>query len=160
MGMSNNKSVVIVFWKKRRDMSNVFVFLPELSVIGLTVIRIGIGVLFIGHGYLKIKHGVGEWQWLGEQMAHLGIRFTPVFWGICAMLSEFGGGICLTIGLGTRIAACFMAFVMFVAIVHHIKKGDSYGYISFPLSQLVIFVGLIIAGSGPFSLDQYLRLLN
>jgi putative oxidoreductase len=129
---------------------------PELIIIGLTIIRIGIGILFIGHGFLKLIRGKPEWQWTGEQMANLGITFAPIFWGICAMLSEFVGGICLTLGLATRLATPFMSFVMLVAIVHHIKKGDSYGYISFPLSQMIIFIGLCIAGSGPFSLDYYL----
>lgn len=133
-----------------------FTISPALNQLALTVIRIGIGALFIGHGYLKLTRGASELQWTGEQMANLGITFAPMFWGICAMLAELVGGICLTLGFGTRIAACFMSFVMFVAIIHHIQKGDSYGYISFPLSQLVVFVGLIIAGSGIYSLDYYL----
>ncbi len=130
--------------------------IPELINLGLAIIRIGIGLLFIGHGYLKLMKGPSEWRWLGEQMGNLGIKFSPVFWGICAMMSELLGGICLVLGLGTRIAAAFMAFTMFVAVVYHVKKGDSYGYISFPLSQLVIFIGLIITGSGIFSLDYFL----
>lgn len=129
---------------------------PELNAIGLTIIRMGIGMLFIGHGYLKLIRGVPEWKWTGEQMGNLGIKFVPIFWGICAMLSEGVGGMCLTLGLGTRIAASFMSFVMFVAITYHLKNGDSYGYISFPLSQLVIFISLIITGSGIYSLDYYL----
>ena len=137
-------------------MEFITVLSPDLNRVALAILRIGIGILFIGHGYLKIKRGIPELVWTGEQMANLGITFAPLFWGICAMMSEFGGGICLTIGLGTRIAACFMSFVMFVAIVYHVKKGDSYGYISFPLSQLIIFISLIIAGSGPFSLDYLL----
>ncbi|MEX0940844.1 MAG: DoxX family protein [Candidatus Babeliales bacterium] len=128
---------------------------PQLNAIALTMLRIGIGILFIGHGFLKIKRGIPELVWTGEQMRNLGITFVPLFWGICAMLSEFLGGICLTLGLGTRIAACFMSFTMLVAIIHHIAKGDSYGYISFPLSQLIIFISLVIAGSGIFSLDNY-----
>jgi putative oxidoreductase len=127
-----------------------------LNSIALTIIRSGIGILFIGHGFLKIKRGKPELIWTGEQMANLGITFAPLFWGICAMLSEFVGGICLTLGFATRIAAAFMTFTMFVAIVHHIKKGDSYGYISFPLSQMIIFIALLIAGSGRYSLDYWL----
>lgn len=119
----------------------------------LTVIRIGTGILFIGHGFLKLKGGYNEWLWAGQQMAHLGITFAPVFWGLCAMMAELGGGICLVLGLWTRIAAAFLAFTMLVAVIYHINKGDSYGYISFPLSQMIIFIGLIIAGSGPHSLD-------
>ena len=126
---------------------------PYVQEIGLTIIRIGMGLLFIGHGSLKIMRGTSELRWTGEQMANLGITFFPLFWGICAMLSEFVGGICLTLGLGTRIAAAFMAFTMLVAVIHHIVKGDSYGYISFPLSQMIVFLGLLFAGSGMFSLD-------
>lgn len=118
----------------------------ELHLVALVVLRIGIGILFIGHGYKKIRGGVPEFRWLGEQMGNLGIHFAPVFWGICAMLSEFVGGILLTVGFGVRLATPFMAFVMVVATVYHMKKGDSYGYISFPLSQLLIFICLFIAG--------------
>lgn len=128
---------------------------PQYYDIGLTVIRMGIGILFIGHGYLKIARGKAELLWTGQQMANFGITFAPLFWGILAMLSELLGGISLTLGLGTRIAAFFMSCVMIVAIRYHIKNGDSYGYISFPLSQLVIFIGLFITGSGVYSLDYY-----
>ncbi|MCL4360992.1 DoxX family protein [Candidatus Dependentiae bacterium] len=132
-----------------------FLISYELNDIGLAVIRIGTGLLFIGHGYLKLINGVPEWKWTGKQMTNLGINFAPIFWGVSAMLSELLGGISLTLGLGTRIAAAFMSFVMFVAVIHHIKKGDGYGYISFPLSHLIVFIGLIITGSGMFSLDYY-----
>lgn len=128
----------------------------ELNSIALAFIRIGIGVLFIGHGSLKIIRGMPELRWTGEQMVNLGIHFAPLFWGICAMLSELLGGICLLLGFSTRIAACFMSFVMVVAIIYHVKNGDSYGYISFPLSQLIIFIAFIIAGAGIYSLDHYL----
>lgn len=110
----------------------IFSHTPQLYDIGLTVIRSGIGILFIGHGYLKIARGKKELLWTGEQMANFGITFAPLFWGILAMLSELLGGISLTLGLGTRIAALFMSCVMIVAIRYHIKNGDSYGYISFP----------------------------
>ncbi len=129
---------------------------PQSIEFGLTVLRVGIGILFIGHGCPKLIGGTSEWLWLGQQMSNLGITFAPLFWGFCAAFSECVGGICLILGLGTRVAASFMAFTMFVAVVHHIIKGDSYGYITFPLSQMIIFITLIIAGSGKFSLDYYL----
>ena len=128
---------------------------PELTQLGLAIIRVGVGILFIGHGSLKIYRGVGELTWTGEQMANLGIRFAPLFWGICAMLSEFLGGISLTLGLATRLTTPFMSFTMLVAIIYHLKKGDPYGYYSFPMSQLAVFVGIFFAGSGIYSLDHY-----
>lgn len=137
-------------------MNYLFLSTAQLTMIALTVIRMGLGFLFIVHGYRKLMGGVPEFIWTGEQMKNVGITFAPLFWGICAMLSEFLGGICLTLGLFTRIAAFFMSFVMFVAVVHHIKKGDSYGYISFPLSQMIVFIGLFIAGGGRLSFDYYI----
>jgi putative oxidoreductase len=128
---------------------------PQLTSIGLTILRISIGLLFIGHGYLKLSGGIPELLWTGEQMKHLGITFAPLFWGISAMLSELLGGIGLTLGLGTRIAALLLSFTMLVAIIYHISNGDSYGYYSFPMSQLAIFVALFVAGGGYYSLDHY-----
>ncbi len=124
--------------------------------VGLTIIRIGIGLIFVKHGFKKVLGGYEEWLWTGQQMQYFGIYFFPLFWGICAVLVEFVGGIMLTLGLGTRVAAVFMAFTMFVAMIMHISKGDSWGYISFPLSQMVVFIGLFFAGSGPYSVDARL----
>lgn len=127
-----------------------------MQAVGIAIIRVGVGALFIGHGYLKLSRGPGEWLWTGQQMANLGITFFPMFWGLCAVAAELLGGICLTLGLATRFAAAFMAFTMFVAVVHHIKKGDSYGYTSFPLSQMFVFLGFVVMGSGKYSLDYFL----
>lgn len=124
--------------------------------IGLFVIRTGIGLIFIRHGFPKLLKGTDEWQWLGSQMANLGITFAPVMWGFVASCTEFFGGISLTLGLGTRLATPFMAFAMFVAVIMHVKKGDPWGYISHPLALMVVFIGLMIAGSGKYSLDYYL----
>lgn len=127
-----------------------------LAFWGLTIIRVGIGLIFAGHGYLKLKGGKNTWMWLGEQMSNLGITFLPLWWGIAAMSIELMGGSFLVIGLYTRLVSFFLAGVMVVALIHHLKKGDNFQYSSFPLSQLVIFIGLLIAGSGPFSLDYLL----
>ena len=123
---------------------------------GLFVIRVCIGLIFIRHGFPKIT-STGEWHWLGSQMTNLGVTFAPMFWGFAAASAEFFGGIALTLGFCTRIACMFMGFGMFVAVVHHTKKGDPWGYISHPLALMMVFIGLLIAGSGKLSLDYYLR---
>lgn len=136
-------------------MKFIFPHSPELNELALTVIRIGVGALFIGHGALKFIRGKEELLWTGQQMAHLGITFAPLFWGLCAALAELFGGLFLTLGLFTRIAAFFLSFTMLVAIIYHLKNGDSYGYVSFPLSQLAVFIGFMIAGASRYSLDKY-----
>lgn len=125
--------------------------------LGLFIIRVGIGLIFIRHGYPKIIAGTGEWKWLGAQMKSISIYFLPVMWGFAAACAEFFGGIALTLGLGTRIACVFMSFGMFIAFMHHLKKGDPWGYMSHPLALMVVLIGLLVAGSGKFSLDYYLR---
>lgn len=113
----------------------------------LAFIRIGIGLLYIVHGSLKLFHGPAEWLWLGNQMKNLGITWWPLLWGLAATLAEFGGGILLTLGLYTRIAAFFMACTMVVAVIYHIANKDPWSSVSFPLSMLIVFIGFICAGS-------------
>ena len=124
--------------------------------VGLLIIRLGLGCLFLRHGLPKILNGTQEWLWLGSKMSNMGINIFPLFWGLCAALTEFFGGISLIFGLGTRIACFFMSFVMFVALIHHLKKGDSFGYYSHPFALMFVFIGLMIAGAGKYSLDNYL----
>ena len=127
-----------------------------LKNLGLAFIRIGLGIIFIRHGFPKIFKGPAEWQWLGQQMSYLGITFFPLFWGFMAACAEFFGGIALVVGLGTRPFALLLAFVMLVATLMHLGKGDPWGYISFPLSLFVVFIGLAIAGGGLFAVDNWL----
>lgn len=128
----------------------------DLQAHALLFARVFMGLLFIKHGYLKIVGGMPEWIWTGEQMKNLGITFWPLFWGLAATFAEFGGGIMLVLGFGTRIAAALLIFTMFVAVIHHICNNDPWGYISFPLSQMVIFIAFFIAGGGLYSLDNYI----
>jgi putative oxidoreductase len=119
---------------------------------GLLILRVGIGIIFVFHGFPKIIGGVEKWVWLGSNIQHFGINFIPAFWGFAAACSEFFGGICLTIGFYTRIAAFFMACVMIVALVMHLKKGDDFTTYSHPLSMLIVFVSLMCMGGGRWSL--------
>ena len=107
------------------------------------------------HGFPKIMAGPQRWLWLGSQMHNLGITFGAVFWGFAAACSEFFGGICLLLGLATRIAALFMAGVMLVALVFHLSKGDLFGGYVHALSLFVVVMGLVITGGGQYSLDSY-----
>lgn len=120
--------------------------------IGHFILRVGIGILFILHGYPKISGGVEKWLWLGSQMQYFGITFAPVFWGFMAACAEFFGGICLTLGLYTRIVAIFPACVMIVALVMHLNKGDDFNTFSHPLSYLLILISLMFMGGGMWSL--------
>jgi putative oxidoreductase len=130
---------------------------PFLKEVGFAIIRVGIGSIFIRHGIEKLMQGPQTWQWLGSQMAIIGISFFPTFWGLCAASAEFIGGCALVLGLATRLASAFLVIVMAIALAYHINKGDSFQIFSHALAMLVIFIGLMISGGGRFSADWFLR---
>lgn len=123
---------------------------------GLFIIRVGLGLIFMKHGFPKLMGGSESWQWLGSQMSYVGITFAPQFWGFLAAAAEFFGGICLVVGYRTQLASFFLACVMFVATVMHYSIGDQFGVLAQPLSLLVVFIGLMIAGGGMYTLERYI----
>jgi putative oxidoreductase len=132
-------------------------FLRKNSDLGILFLRLGIGLGFILiHGWPKISGGPDFWVKLGGAMGNLGIHFAPVFWGFMSALSEFGGGILITLGLFTRAAAFFMAFNMMVAVSQHLKMLDPWNKIIFPIDLLAVFLCLVFIGAGKYSIDNFL----
>jgi putative oxidoreductase len=124
--------------------------------IGNLVLRIAVGLLFVNAGWGKITNP-DMWPQLGSSMGNLGISFAPSFWGFMAAISEFGGGICLILGLLVRPASTFMAFTMLVALTVVWPQGpmtqEAMGKAMPALLCLIIFVSLMLTGPGKCSLD-------
>lgn len=135
-----------------------FILLSSKSSLelGLLFIRMGIGLIFVVHGFLKLTGGPEKWIWLGQQLAPFGITFLPVVWGFIAANTEFLGGLCLIFGLATRLATLFIACVMIVALVYHLKNGDSWTVYSYALAMLIVMIGLLLSGPSRYSLDEYI----
>ncbi len=125
--------------------------------LGISVIRIGVGLVFMRFGGEKLMGGPALWHTLGCMAHYVGINFLPTMWGFLAACAEFFGGIALVIGFGTRAAALAIACVMVGAISMHLGTGDSWVHVSLPLSLLFVMIGLMIAGGGNFSVDQYIH---
>lgn len=122
---------------------------------GLLLARLGVGLMFFCvHGLPKIKAGPATWEKVGGAMAHLGVGFTPVFWGFMAAASECFGGLFLALGLLTRPAAAFMAFSMFVASVMHLTSGQGMEAASHAIENFFMLAAFVLMGAGRFSLDQ------
>jgi len=121
---------------------------------GLLILRIGMGVMFILHGWPKIQGGPALWEKVGMATGNFGISFAPVVFGFLAALSEFGGGICLVLGLYTRVAAFFMFITMVVAATMHLKSGDGLQKASHAIEVASVFFGLIFIGAGKYSIDH------
>lgn len=124
--------------------------------LGWFILRFGYGIMFIWHGAPKIFGGPEKWEQLGGSMEMLGIGFGYTVWGFLAGLAEFGGGICLILGLFTRPAAALLLATMLVAATRHIMNDDGFVAISHPIEAAVVFLAILIAGAGQMSLDARL----
>lgn len=119
----------------------------------LLLLRLGIGFSFVFiHGWPKLMGGVPKWEKLGANMSNVGISWMPVFWGFMAMFAEFFGGMFLLLGIFVRPAAALLLITMGVAIMAHVKDGDTYK----DMAEIFIVCGgalcLLIMGAGNLSL--------
>jgi putative oxidoreductase len=98
----------------------------------------------------------------------------PALFAWAAALAEFLGGLCVALGLGTRVAAAFAASTMFVAafVRHHALQHllvavgvmnaseetlRSWGNPELALVYLLAFATLGLTGGKRFSLERLLR---
>jgi putative oxidoreductase len=138
--------------------------------LGLLLLRLaGLG-LALAHGWGKLERfATGQGGRFVEGVAKLGFP-QPELFGWAAALSEFAGGILVTLGLGTRVAACFAAFTMGVAaFVRHrahehllVVLGarsatpetlEAWGDPEGALLYLAAFLAIALLGPGRFALD-------
>lgn len=124
--------------------------------LGLLLLRVGLGVMFMLHGYPKLVGGPAAWVGVGGVMGTVGLGFAPAFWGLLAALAEFGGGLLLGLGLGFRLACFGLLVTMAMATVMHLSKGEDFSAYSHALESAFVFLGLLLAGPGRYSLDERL----
>jgi putative oxidoreductase len=145
-----------------------------VSDLGLLLLRLtGLGMA-LAHGLGKIvalASGRGDGFIAGVES--LGFPL-PALFAWAAALAEFLGGLGVALGLGTRVAAAFAAFTMFVAafLRHHALQHllvvlgaldaseetvRSWGNPELALVYLLAFATLTLTGGGRFSLERRLR---
>ena len=130
---------------------------PRTIQISLLFLPLGLRALTILSGYPKFMSGMEGWHGLGVTfMAPLGITFLPTLWGFLGAITEFIGGIMLTIGFGTRLAAAANILMMIIATAWHVNKGDSFNVYSLPLTLIVVFCAYMLMGSGIVSVDAHI----
>ncbi len=122
------------------------------AVVGWTLVRVTFGVMLsLAHGLPKATGDMGRFA---GSVASLGFPF-PTFFAWCATLSELVGGLLIAVGLLTRPAAALAGFTMLVATMRH--RPDPFSMMEKPLLFLAVFVAIMVAGAGPWSLDARLR---
>lgn len=129
--------------------------LSELEWIPILLVRLSVGLLFFESGRGKLFFKLQE---LGEYFVQLGIPLPHLNAFVTASI-EFFGGICLILGLATRVVSVPLAFIMFVAIltaqIKNVKTLGDFLYLPEVL-MLVIFVWLVFSGPGRASIDHFL----
>ena len=121
---------------------------------GLAVIRIVTGIVFFMHGWQKVtEFGIAGFAGF---LSQLGIPGASVA-AVVVIVVELLGGLALILGLGTRWITIPLAIDMLVALVTvHLSAGffvQNGGY-ELVLLLLAASIGLMLAGSGAFALDN------
>jgi len=124
-----------------------------LRPVALTALRIVTGFLFFQHGYPKLFGSLP-----GSAEESNVTEFLSVFWW-SGILETFGG-LLILLGLFTRPVAFLVAGEMAVAYFwRHLPRGFWPGDNGGELAALYcfVFLYLVAAGGGPWSLDARLR---
>ena len=118
--------------------------------LGLIVLRIVVGALYIVHGWQKLIAGGGGTAFAGG-LAHMG--FTPgVVWAWIVTVVEFGGGICLVLGVLVRPAAVLILIEMLVAIAKvNARRGFYWTQGGWEMPALLVLLVAILAATAPGS---------
>jgi putative oxidoreductase len=125
--------------------------------IGLVVIRVGLGAMFMFHGLPKLLGGPEMWAKVGSAIGNFGISFYPAFWGFMSGVAEFGGGVCLILGIVFRPAMALLILNLAVAASSHFARGQGLGGASHAIEDGIVFLGLLLIGPGRYRLDRRLR---
>lgn len=144
-----------------------------LNDVALLLLRLsGLGMA-LAHGYGKVVAlAAGEGGGFIAGVESLGFPLPGLFaWA--AALAEFLGGLCVALGLGTRVAAASAGFAMFIAafVRHHALQHvlvalgamqaseetvRSWGNPELALVYLLAFGTLALTGGGRLALERVL----
>lgn len=124
----------------------------KLAPVTETLVRLCAGLSLAAHGYPKLFGATAANAAFFEQAG-----FHPaLFWTILTGLTEFGGGLCLALGLLTRLAAIPALVFLVVAIKFHAVNGFYWNNLGFeyPLFWALVVLHFLVRGGGRFSLDR------
>lgn len=125
--------------------------------VGILLMRLVIGIAFIGHGAQKLFGWFGGYgpKGTGGWMESIGIK-PGVTMAVLAGVLELVGGFMFAVGFLTPVAAVLIVATMLGAIIKvHAPNGfwSTSNGIEFPLTVLMVAVGIALTGPGSISLD-------
>lgn len=116
--------------------------------IAIFLVRIGIAVLMLTHGISKTEL-FNETPVQFMDFIGLGAEISLAL----AIFAEVGCSILILLGLRTRIAVIPLIVTMLVA-VFIVHSGDPFANQEMGLHYLLVYIMLLITGSGRYSLDR------
>ncbi len=114
----------------------------------LLLVRIAVAAFMLTHGYPKLMKLLAGGEIQFADPFGFGMTFSLVL----AVFAEFFCSVLVAFGIGTRLATIPLIITMSVAafIAH---SSDPFGKKELALLYMVIYVFLLFAGSGKFSVD-------
>jgi len=129
------------------------VSIASLSL-ALLLLRIGVAALMFTHGIPKLEKVLAGDFAFGDPLG-IGVSTSLVL----TVLSEVGCSLLLLLGVGTRLAVLPLIFTMLVAILV-VHADDPFGNKELALFYLLIYLVLLILGSGRYSIDYQISRRN
>lgn len=120
------------------------------------LIRFAVGLNLVLHGWGKVGRTAGPAQLLEKlpEAAQIGAQLTFLL-----MVTELVGGVCLALGLFTRVFAAMAAIEMGV-LTFFIYWGNGFNWLSrgfeYTLLWGLVLLAIALRGGGPWSLDRRL----
>ena len=138
--------------------SNILIAIPRV-ICGL-LLTIDFGASKFGMPWTDSEKNLSLFQvapWFPEDVAKFGIPFSiaPVFFAWMAVASEAIGGLFLTFGFQTRVAAFLIGCTMLVAIFFQ-KFGEGTWNMLPAMGFLWISIYSVVLGSGKIGIDYLL----
>lgn len=122
---------------------------PEYLHLALLLLRITVAAFMLTHGLPKLTKLLAG----GEIKFADPLGFGPVLSLFLAVFAELFCSILVGIGLATRLAAIPLMVTM--AVAAFISHGaDPFGRKELALMYLLIYIVLLLTGSGKYSVDQ------
>jgi putative oxidoreductase len=143
---------------KTSDSSLIF---PALGQVYAALDEWALSLLRFIAGFSMVMHG---WVHISNDMAANAAYFSGegyepgLFWAWAVTLTELVGGICLAIGLLTRLAAVPIFLFLITAVTYHMKNGYYWndGGFEYPLMWAVVTLVFLTRGGGRASVDNWL----
>ena len=129
----------------------------SLDGLAAPLLRVVVGLSLMPHGAQKLFGMFGGGGISGTAQFFENSGYTPaVFWVVVVGLTELVGGLAITVGLFTRLAALFAFVEMAVLVlVHHMPNGffvTKNGY-EYALLWGIALLFFLIRGGGRYSID-------